>query len=471
MATSIMTLFPFLLNGLEAMKIPLEATAALAVKDFHAASTGLDIVKNTHDTNVKIAGHFLPLMTPFPDKKTCEGFLDLYQEGSDTFFNFYRKNLLRPLARFYEERAGELEFLKLFTDELPPQDWTVEYDQSKILLDLPSLRVIDISAHVQHTIQNYTVVFAPRAGHHSNIAERVALFLRSHGLTRMAIVEQKCAEEIPLFIDGKRHYENFEGQVAQYTDILEYLKKETGFPPHLIAICQPGPLLMMTLILRPDLGRTFGSAGAPMHTGAEQGFLTDFACSMGENYIERLNALFGQTVSDDHPGAGREIFDGRFHVLGFYLLAMDQHVRNFRQLLDDLKHGKSESAEKQKTFYEWYNYVQCFPTSFIEDTYKKIFVRNELIQGALVINGKKIGIGDYPGSVPLWALGGSRDNIAPPLQATGHMDLVTTVPPEDKLSFICDGGHMALFRSQKVLEEYYTKIAEFILDRSDVDVF
>jgi poly-beta-hydroxyalkanoate depolymerase len=77
---------------------------------------------------------------------------------------------------------------------------------------------------------------------------------------------------------------------------------------------------------------------------------------------------------------------------------------------------------------------------------------------------------DYPGSVPLWALGGKNDNIAPPLQATGHMELIESVPEEDKLTLVCNGGHMALFRSQTVLDEYYTKIAQFMLDRSDLEL-
>jgi poly-beta-hydroxyalkanoate depolymerase len=98
----------------------------------------------------------------------------------------------------------------------------------------------------RHALKNYTVVFAPRAGHHSNIAERVALFLRDHGLSRMAVVEQKCAEDIPLYVDGKRHHEDFAGQVDQYRLILGHLKRLTGRPPHLVAICQPGPLPMTT---------------------------------------------------------------------------------------------------------------------------------------------------------------------------------------------------------------------------------
>jgi len=144
-------------------------------------------------------------------------------------------------------------------------------------------------------------------------------------------------------------------------------------------------------------------------------------------------------------GRGREIFDGRLHLLGFYLLFMDQHIKNFRQLLDDLRKGKSKSAERQKAFYAWYNYAQSFPQSFIEDTYKKIFVGNELIRGDLTIGGKTIKIGDYLESVPLWALGGDKDTIAPPLQATGLWSLLKRYRSKISLHSSAMGGTWPFF--------------------------
>jgi len=291
--------------------------------------------------------------------------------------------------------------------------------------------------------------------------------LRDHGLTRMAIVEQKSAEEVPLLIEGKHHQENFEGQVIQYRTILEHLKTLTGHAPHLIAICQPGPLLMTTLILNPHLGKTFGSAGSPMHTEAEPGFLTDFSRLMGEEYIDRLLAVSGRVIPEGYPGAGREVFDGRVQVLGFYLLGLEQHIKNLTKLFRDLKKGEEEAGRRQKAFYGWYNTVHHFPADFIRDTYKKVFVNNELVRGTLTINGKKVGLKDYPNSVPIWALGGSRDDIAPPLQAIGHLDLLESVPSKDKLKLVCDGGHMALFRSNQILNKEYRQICEFILERSD----
>ncbi len=461
-----MTLFPHVQNTFEAMKIPIQTSEALGEAANRFQSLGFGLWKESHDLACRLQERFLPLALP-AGTDIPEAVYDIYREGMNGFMGAAEENLADCLARFRQKRLGELEFIKVFTESLPFQDWETEYDDSRVILDLPSLRLIDISLDGDHRIQNYGVVFAPRAGHHSNIAERVAIYMRDQGLSRMAIVEQKCAEEIPLYVDDERHYEGFDGQVEQYRKILEALKERTGRPAHLVAVCQPGPLLMSTLILYPHLGKTFGSAGAPMNTEGEPGYLTDFSRMAGEDYIDRIGDLLGYTIPDENPGAGRESWDGRVHVLGFYLLGMDQHLNNFRKLLSDLRYGNKEDAERQMTFYRWYNYVHHAPMGFLRDTYKRIFVKNELIKGTLSICGKQIGIRDYPKGVPIWALGGKRDDIAPPLQATGHMDLIHGVPARDKLNLICNGGHMGLFRSGKILKEYYGRIVQFLLERSD----
>lgn len=466
MPDSVMSLFPQVLNNLEALKVPLQTTVNCTEVQRQTISAGFDFWQTNRRLVCSLTRHFSGLMPTwggFP----FQAFIDFYQDAAQTLNDSFLRTMLETIDRFRQARTGELAFLDLFTDTSTRQDWTVDHDQTRVLLDLPGMRIIDISTAPPHRIRNYTVVFAPRAGHHSNIAERVALYLRERGLTQMAVVEQKCAEDIPLYINGRRHRENFDGQVDQYKSVLEFLKSKTGRAPHLVAICQPGPLLLSTLILNPGLGRTFGSAGSPMHTEAESGFLTDFARTVGENYIDRLLVVSGLRIGDDRTGAGRLTFDGRLQVLGFYLLGYDLHLRNLKHLLTDLKTGNRQGIERQQAFYQWYNSVHHFPVGFIKDTFKKIFIQNSLIRGKLQIGGRRVGIADYPASVPVWALGGLRDNIAPPLQATGHMELITSVAPEKKLTLKCDGGHMGLFRSHRTLKQYYTKIAAFMLSHSD----
>jgi polyhydroxyalkanoate depolymerase len=444
----------------------LQAALAFNQVQIQTMAASVDNIKSMQDLALNLARQNSHLLPP-GCLQNGERLLKLYQEGAATLLDLFKENLLNQQHRFHQKRAGELEFLKLFTEPCTRQDWSAEYDQSKILLDLPGLRLIDISADVRHRILNYGIVFAPRAGHHSNIAERVALFLRDSGLTRMAVVEQKCAEDIPMFVNEDRHREDFEGQVDQYRQVLELLKMRTGHPAHLIAICQPGPLLLSTLILHPELGKTFGSAGSPMHTEAESGILTDFARKAGESYIDQMITFFGHTIGQDHAGAGRLTYDGRLQVLGFYLMAWDQHFKNFKNLLMDLKSGENKAARHQKIFYQWYNTAHHFPAGFIRDTYKKIFIQNALIRGRLKIGSQTVAITDYPVRIPIWAMGGTADHIAPPLQAVGHLELIPAMPAQNRLRLLCNAGHMGLFRSQRILEKYYRRVADFLMTHSD----
>ena len=90
------------------------------------------------------------------------------------------------------------------------------------------------------------------------------------------------------------------------------------------------------------------------------------------------------------------------------------------------------------------------------------------MKGSLRIGNRTVGIGDYPASVPVWALGGRQDNIAPLGQAIGHIKRISCVPPKNKLTLQCNAGHMGLFRSRKILERYYSQIVQFMLARSDM---
>ncbi|MEW5909276.1 MAG: hypothetical protein AB1659_05715 [Thermodesulfobacteriota bacterium] len=465
MPASYLTLFPFFTLGLASFKAILQANSAVAGFCSRYMALEMDRLAGSHRAALALVNPAVSGMVPCNGSKLNQ-ILTGYDETMSAVMDWIKSSLVDPLEVYRSRRQEEARFLEILTDAPPRQNWSEIRETNTVLCDLPSHRLIDISTPKPHRIKNYTVVFAPRAGHHSNIAERVAFYLRESGLTRIAVVEQKCADDIPLYVDGKRHPEGFDSQVEQYRRILEKLMEISGHPSHLVAICQPGPLLMTTLILYPYLGATFGSAGSPMHTEAQTGTLTDFARMAGENFADSLLDFLGNSVSDEKAGKGRPYYDGRFQVFGFYWLGMDQHLKNFIKLFNDLREGNKDEVERQRIFYQWYNYVHHSPAGFIRDTFKKIFIENQLIREKLSVCGKTVGISQYPGSVPIWALGGEKDDIAPPLQAIGHMELIESVPTEDKLTLLCPSGHMGLFRSRTVLNNYYSTIVEFILSRS-----
>lgn len=458
--------WPQVACGLEIFKSTIGAARATVSMAKHATTSWSEWLQTSGHQGVDLARSALPahfMGYPLPAAMA----LDLWANGASWSLKQAAGAAQDGMERLDREWMADAALLNLFSSTNAPQDWSVAYDDDRVILDLPSLRAIDISRDGDHRIRNFTVVFAPRAGHHSNIAERAALHFRDSGLSRLVIVEQKCAEDIPLHVDGQRHGEGFQSQVSQYAAVLEHLHRLAGVPSHLVAVCQPGPLLMATLIQHPHLGRTYGSAGSPMHTEAQRGFLTDFSRFVGPGFIDMMLAAFGRRIADDHPGAGRLAYDGSLQVLAFYLLGLNQHLRNFRQLRSDLVAGNQDGADRQQSFYRWYNSVHHFPAGFIRDTFKQVFVKNALVHGHLRIGDETVGIGDYPAGVPIWAIGGTNDEIVPALQATGHMDLLDQVPDDRKLVIHCDAGHMGLFRSRKVLKTHYSAVARFILAHSD----
>ena len=194
MPNSFMTLFPQILNNLEVMKIPIQRNIDLAEMATESFSLGFDFIQTLQRMSCLVTKGFL-CSTPHPNQEACGELLEIYRQGSESILNQWKEQILESLAGFHRRRSGELKFLEFFTEKTTPQKMNVDQESMKVLLDLPGLRLIDISAQVEHKIRNFAVVFAPRAGHHSNIAERAAYYMRDQGLTRMAIVEQKCAEE------------------------------------------------------------------------------------------------------------------------------------------------------------------------------------------------------------------------------------------------------------------------------------
>ena len=467
MPESLTARWPHVSLGVESCKSVVDAARFNVSMAQNAAASWADWVQ--------LGAHLGARMTHslFPERRSglmrsSAATLDLWQNGAAWWLNQALGTTQSGLNRLDREWKADAALCELFSATLAPQEWSVDDDDRRVLLDLPSLRAIDISTIDDHRIRNYTVVFAPRAGHHSNIAERVACHLRDNGLSRLVVVEQKCADEIPLAVDGKRHGEGFQSQVDQYAAVLEHFYRQSGVPSHLVAVCQPGPLLMATLAIHPHLGRTFGSAGSPMHTEAQRGVLTDFSRFVGPGFIDMMLAAFGRRVNRERPGAGRPVFDGSLQILGFYLLGAKHHLQNFRQLRMDVVEGNEDGARRQRSFYQWYNTVHHFPAGFIRDTFKQVFVKNALVRGRLQVGDRVLGLADYPAGVPIWAIGGTRDDIVPPMQATGHMALLDQVPEDKKRIMHCQAGHMGLFRSRRVLNEHYSAVARFLLDHSDM---
>ena len=119
MPDSLMTLFPQVLNNLELMKLPVRLTADLAAAAIRSHELVLGLAKNNSQLGTQWLKSFLPFVTP-DQSKSFSSLLDLFQESSSNFLSAFEKNVTGYLKVFHQERLGELEFLNLFTQKLPP---------------------------------------------------------------------------------------------------------------------------------------------------------------------------------------------------------------------------------------------------------------------------------------------------------------------------------------------------------------
>jgi len=124
-----------MLNSFEAMKLPLKAALAFNQAQMQSVAAGFDIVKNTQDLANNLTRRHINLLIP-GCQQNGDMQMKLYQEGASSLLNLFKESLLGQLNRFHQHRAGELEFIKLFTEQCERQDWSVEYDPSNILKDL-----------------------------------------------------------------------------------------------------------------------------------------------------------------------------------------------------------------------------------------------------------------------------------------------------------------------------------------------
>ena len=92
-----------------------------------------------------------------------------------------------------------------------------------------------------------------------------------------------------------------------------------------------------------------------------------------------------------------------------------------------------------------------------------LFAGNELINGTLVIDGRRVDLGAI--TCPLFLLAGATDHITPAPQVFAIADAVAT-PGADVVRRTAEGGHLGLFMGREALRVDWPALAAEILRRS-----
>jgi poly(3-hydroxyalkanoate) synthetase len=294
-----------------------------------------------------------------------------------------------------------------------------------------------------------TVVLPPQAGHSSHVVDfapgqsQLAVLLDA-GLTQLYALEWRPATA------ATRHV-----TITDYLEVIDAAVVRAGGRANLVGDCQGGWLAAIYAALHPHRVHTLTLAGAPIDFHAGESLIAAsthvLTRALGMTPYRSLVALNGGNMS------------GRAVLTNFILMQPQTELGRQLQLLEHL--DDAEHIERYRVFEDWFKYTQDIPGAFYLWLVEHLFHRNELIDGRLVVDGRRADLGNI--TCPLFLLAGARDHITPPAQLFAAAAAVGT-PAGEIVQRTSAGGHLGLFTGRQALTQDWPVLMAAVRDRSEV---
>ena len=249
-----------------------------------------------------------------------------------------------------------------------------------------------------------------------------------------------------------------------YIDYLMQFMRHLGRETHLIAVCQPAPMVLAAVSLMAAADdkaqpRSMVLMGGPVDTRANPTIVTRFAENRPLDWFERHVVT---TVPLHYPGAGRRVYPGFMQVGAFISMNPSRH---FHAHIDQFKHlvrGDGESADGHRRFYDEYLTVQDIAADFYLDTVEHVFKLHSLPKGTMRWRTQRVD----PAAITktaLMTIEGELDDISAPGQTLAAHDLVKKLPKSMQEHYLQKGvGHYGIFNGRRWREQIMPRIASFV---------
>jgi poly(3-hydroxyalkanoate) synthetase len=279
-----------------------------------------------------------------------------------------------------------------------------------------------------------TVVLPPQAGHSSHVVDfapgqsQLAVLLDA-GLTQLYALEWRPATAATRGVT-----------VTDYLEVIDRAIVRAGGRANLVGDCQGGWLAAIYAALHPERVHTLTLAGAPIDFHAGESLIAAttnvMTRALGMAPFRALVALNGGNMS------------GRAVLTNFILMQPQTEIGRQLALLENV--DDPQHVERYRVFEDWFKYTQDIPGAFYLWLVEHLFHKNELIDGRLVVDGRRADLGNI--TCPLFLLAGGRDHITPPAQLFAAAGAVGT-PREQIVQRTSAGGHLGLFTGRQALTE------------------
>lgn len=326
--------------------------------------------------------------------------------------------------------------------------------EPRVDMELPFCRLMHFAKQGPRALQPRVLVAAPMSGHHATLLRgTVRALLAEHDVW---VTDWTDARDVPT--------EAGAFGVDEYIDYLLTFLRHLGPDVHVIAVCQPAPLVLAAVSLLaqaddPAQPRTMTLMGGPVDTTAAPTEVTRLAETRPLSWFQQ-NLL--AEVPAVYAGAGRQVYPGFLQLGGFISMNpsrhVDAHMRYFRHLV----RGDGDSADQHRKFYDEYLAVMDVPAEYYIETVDRIFQRHLLARGELDWRGIRV----EPGAIEKTALltvEGELDDISAPGQTIAAHRLCSGLPESKQQDLLQKGvGHYGIFNGRRWRERICPQIAGFI---------
>lgn len=298
------------------------------------------------------------------------------------------------------------------------------------------------------------LIVAPMSGHYATLLRStVEAFLPEH---EVYITDWSDARMVPL-LAGRF-------DLNDYIDHVIAMLRELGPETHVVAVCQPGPLVLAAVSLMaqeddPCAPATMTIMGSPIDARksptepnklAEERDITWFK----QNMIHTVPVLY--------PGAFRRVYPGFVQLASFMGMNMQRHVDAHYAYYQNLVKGDGDDARKHREFYDEYLAVMDLSEEFYIQTLIEVFQEYRLPLGKMVHRGVKVD----PAAITKTALltvEGEKDDISGIGQTQAAHDICANIPEAMRRDYIQPGvGHYGVFSGRRFQTEIYPRMREFM---------
>ncbi len=307
--------------------------------------------------------------------------------------------------------------------------------------------------------QPRVLVVGPMSGHFTTlIRPTIKTLLSDHDVY---VIDWHNARDIPA--------EHGPFGLDEYIDHVMQALRHLGPGTHMLAVCQPAPLVLAAVALLAEADDPAEPASVtlmagPIDTRINPNRVNTSAADKPLSWFERRVV---DTVPSRYAGAGRRVYPGVVQLTAFMSMNPKRHLTAHARMYRDLVTGNADRAATTRAFYDEYGAVMDVPAEFYLETVGRVFQQHDLPRGQFTWRGKRVDPGAIRNAA-LLTVEGANDDICSPGQTEAAHALCTGIPEERKRHHLQEKvGHYGVFSGSRWEAEVYPVVRAFIDRASD----